>query len=374
MQELLRIEPKDVVNYYKDELTDYEIYMELAKIEKNPSMRDILMRLASYEEKHSRFWRKVAEELGIDVSKVGPSRISILTTKLLRRILGLAFIVKLRESEEMKVIRRYYELVKSGALGPMTRDLENILLDEVVHEDFFSMEGSRFEAFINNVRDAIYGMSDGLVEVLAAVAGLAPIVTNPLVITLAGIIVGASGTLSMAIGAYMSVKAQRDIREARISKMEIEVNTISTEERETRARRALEKLGISDHEVPRRAAKDPSLLRRLLEVSELGYSEKALEDPARSALYTGIFYLLGSILVVAPFPLLGYLIGNINALLISVALVALVQGMSGVITAISGSGRIARNAALMIGLSLGAAGATYSIGSLAKALFGVSLG
>jgi len=48
--------------------------------------------------------------------------------------------------------------------------------------------------------------------------------------------------------------------------------------------------------------------------------------------------------------------------------------MSGVITAISGSGRIARNAALMIGLSLGAAGATYSIGSLAKALFGVSLG
>ena len=45
----------------------------------------------------------------------------------------------------------------------------------------------------DKVRDAIYGMSDGLIEVLASVAGLTGVFINNVYIAVGGIVFGASG-------------------------------------------------------------------------------------------------------------------------------------------------------------------------------------
>ncbi len=105
----------------------------------------------------------------------------------------------------------------------------------------------------------------------------------------------------------------------------------------------------------------------------MGLSEEALESPGRSALYTGIFYLIGALLVIAPFPLLGHVIGNVGSLYVSIMLVALAQAISGLLTAISGSGRIAHTMVMNIALSLGAAAATYTIGTIAHQILHIAI-
>ncbi|GAB6945314.1 VIT1/CCC1 transporter family protein [Vulcanisaeta sp. JCM 14467] len=372
----LRLSRDEIIENYRDELTDAEIYAALARVESNERLREELLKLSQYEVGHAEFWRFIANQVGIDVSNVGPSRFSIAFSVLVRKLLGLGFLVKLRESSEVEAIRRYGEMVRRRVLGPYTDRLREILLDEVAHEEVFRDEESRFEAFINNIRDAMYGMSDGLVEVLAAVAGLAPVVTNPILITLAGLIVGAAGTLSMAVGAYMSTKAQRDIRETALSKIDIELENLSAEDRAKRVRDSLSRMGIDEKtasEIAPGLSTNVNISKRLAEISEVGFSEEALESPGKSALYTGIFYLIGALLVIAPFPLLGHLIGNVGSLYISIILVALAQAISGLLTAISGSGHIARTMIMNIALSLGAAAATYTIGTIAHQLLHIAI-
>nr|KJR72450.1 MAG: hypothetical protein TU36_01985 [Vulcanisaeta sp. AZ3] len=372
----LSLSSEEIINNYKDELTDAEIYAALAKIERNEKLREELTKLSQYESGHAEFWRDVARKVGVDVSNVRPSRFTILTSMFIRRLFGLGFLVKLRESAEIEAIRRYGELISRRALGPYTEKLRAILLDEVAHEEVFKEEASRFEAFINNIRDAMYGMSDGLVEVLAAVAGLAPVVANPLLITLAGLIVGAAGTLSMSVGAYMSTKAQRDIRETRLSKVDIELENLNLEDRVRRVRDALVELGIDEQRASNTApnlAESVDISKRIVGINEVGVSKEALESPGKSALYTGLFYLIGALLVVAPFPIVGRIIGNIGSLYISIAIVAAAQAISGLLTAISGSGKISRTMLINIALSLGAAAATYTIGTIAHELLHVAI-
>lgn len=243
----LKLSKDEILENYKDELTDAEIYAALARVENNDKLREELLKLSQYEVGHAEFWKFIAKQAGIDVSGIKPSRFSVAFSVLIRRLLGLGFLVKLRESAEVEAIKRYGEMVRKRALGPYTDRLREILLDEVLHEEVFKEEASRFEAFINNIRDAMYGMSDGLVEVLAAVAGLAPVVTNPILITLAGLIVGTAGTLSMAVGgAYMSTKAQRDIRETMLSKIDIELENLDVEDRTRRVKDALSRMGIDE--------------------------------------------------------------------------------------------------------------------------------
>ena len=67
-----------------------------------------------------------------------------------------------------------------------------------------------------------------------------------MLIALAGLIVGTAGTLSMAAGAYMSTKAQRDIRETKLSKIEMELENLDFEDRVRRVKDSLMRLGIDE--------------------------------------------------------------------------------------------------------------------------------
>ena len=62
---------------------------------------------------------------------------------------------------------------------------------------------------LNHIRDVIFGMYDGLVEVFAATAGLAIAIQNPTLVLFGGIIFAISGTLSMAGSSYLSQRSTR---------------------------------------------------------------------------------------------------------------------------------------------------------------------
>ncbi|MHA1505591.1 MAG: VIT1/CCC1 transporter family protein [Candidatus Asgardarchaeia archaeon] len=150
---------------------------------------------------------------------------------------------------------------------------------------------------VEHIRDIFLGMNDSLVEMLATIAGMTGAYgKKPFIIGVIGSIVGLSGMLSMAIGTYISVKNQREVKEQKLFESKI-----------------------------------------VKEVLEEGVEyEELLEDPLKSAYYTGLFYILGTGLIVFPFFLgiessYALMISSLAAVvawIISGSLIALTSGLS----------------------------------------------
>ncbi|MFQ1021599.1 VIT1/CCC1 transporter family protein [Tardisphaera saccharovorans] len=196
----------------RNETVDMLTYRILASHERDPELSQLMQRLADVESRHVAFWASFTRQMGLEVK---PSRFR---TKLLakgysifRRFFGLSLTVKLLELHEQTAIREYSRLLEENpGLSPEQKTgLEKIINDEKDHE----LELINEELRVNpeGVRDAVYGMSDALVEVLAAVSGLAGVLIRPLLITIGGLIVGASGTLSMGAGAYVSTQSEKEL-------------------------------------------------------------------------------------------------------------------------------------------------------------------
>lgn len=132
---------------------------------------------------------------------------------MLYRLIGLGLTLKLLELEERKAIEYYTLLIESEELSREEKEeLRKILEDELVHEEELVSKESMFKGFLEHVRDAVLGMSDGLVEILSVAAGLAGVYNNSFNVAVASTIVGIAGALSMGIGSYTSVRAQRQVR------------------------------------------------------------------------------------------------------------------------------------------------------------------
>ena len=113
---------------------------------------------------------------------------------LSRRVLGLGLTMKIMEREEHQLEERMERHGRGARLPKIDERRENELKAEILGHN----------RVLGNIRDIFFGMSDGLVEILAAVSGIGAALQPPLLVIIAGSIVAVSGTLSMAGGAYLS--------------------------------------------------------------------------------------------------------------------------------------------------------------------------
>ncbi len=112
------------------------------------------------------------------------------------------------------------------------------------------------------------------------------------------------------------------------------------------------------------------LLGKVAAEEEHGIREEVIEEPFKAGLYTGLFYILGSI-----FPLLPYfLLLPINiAVPLSFTLAALLLSITGFIIAVSGGINIKHKVIEMVVAGLGAAVITYLIGYAASTILGIEV-
>jgi len=306
---------------YRAELFDHRFYSSLAEKEESPKVKDVLSELARGELEHSNFWRKVAERRGVRLEGLGiRDRVRLFLLSKLRRVVGLTVVLKIAEFGEEEDAEKYYALSKAeGFTDTERKGLEDIMMQELVHEDLLIQT----QLDVNKVRDAIYAVSDGLIEVLAAVSGLAGLFPSPLFVALGGLIVGVSGMISMSIGAYLSSKSEEDIRK--------------NAERKARLRRALE--GNM--------------------VEEKREEQSRAEESVRT---TAISYILGALIPVIPFFLgLEGLAGLLSSYLLTGGTTFVVGALIGLLSDVSPW----RKGAVMSGLALGAALVTHGLGLLA---------
>ena len=177
----------------EDEIFAARIYRRLALMRRVPSLRAVLLEIASMEERHVKYWRKFSERRVVDPSEIGVSRFKVALYAALLRLLGLGLTPRILEMDEREAVS---EIVESPELSEEERaGLAELIEDELVHEQELAREESRLEELLSHVRDAVLGMNDGLVEVLSVTAGLVGAYGDPFYVAPGGLVVGAAGAV-----------------------------------------------------------------------------------------------------------------------------------------------------------------------------------
>jgi VIT1/CCC1 family predicted Fe2+/Mn2+ transporter len=358
--------------FWEDEYIATRIYGSIAKRHKDRS--ETFDALARMEAGHGALWERMYGEYSAN-EKPSASlwlRTKLVLSKFLLRLIGLSAFIRYLELSESSAIRTYGELLDAPELKPHRDELKSVIQDEVHHEVLLLGEVIKVKGNVDDVRNAVYGMVDSLVEVLAVVVGLAVVLVNPVVVALGGVIAASAGTLSMSAGAYLSSKSQKDLVEGRIADFSVRA-WVMPEKQAERIGRRLEQWGLPTgvaSEVSAEVVKNHDLAEALGKAVDLGISEDSVEDPIRAARSTGVYYFIGSLAPISPF--LAMIRGQLGVALAITFSLTLLSIVSAVIAMLSGVG-IKRKIFEMDAVALAAAVATFVIGFIARTFLGISV-
>ena len=178
----------------QNELTESVIYEEIAKFAKGEENKQTLLRLAKEERAHYEIWKQYT---GIEMK---PEKLKILKYKLLARILGFTFAVKLMENGEEGAQAEYslliQEVPESTHIREQEEEHEAALLDMLDEES------------LQYVGSMVLGLNDALVELTGSLAGFTFALQNTRLIALSGLIIGISATFSMASSEFLAARSE----------------------------------------------------------------------------------------------------------------------------------------------------------------------
>jgi vacuolar iron transporter family protein len=214
-------------------------------------------------------------------------------------------------------------------------------------------------------RAAVFGMSDGLVTNVSLILGFAGAHPAPGVVRLAGLAGLVAGAFSMASGEYISMTAQRELFER---ELEVERRAIQ-ESPETETEELVEiftRKGLAP-EVARRIAvevmADPQFALETHAREELGVDPSSLGSPWSAALWSFLSFIVGAFIPLAPW-LVG---GGTAAVVWSIVLSGIAAlALGAVLGQLTGRSRLL-SALRALGITVLAAGITYSVGRLVGA-------
>lgn len=178
----------------QNELTESVIYEEIAKFAKGEENKEVLLRLAKEEKAHYEIWKNYT---GIEMK---PEKCKIFKFKLIARILGFTFAIKLMENGEEAAQDEYEilanEVEESASIRAQEEEHEAALI-EMLDEERLQYVGSM-----------VLGMNDALVELAGSLAGFTFALQNTKLIALSGLIIGISATFSMASSEFLAARSE----------------------------------------------------------------------------------------------------------------------------------------------------------------------
>ncbi|MDR0910880.1 MAG: VIT1/CCC1 transporter family protein [Spirochaetaceae bacterium] len=187
---------KQAIVIQRTEMTEYLVYLRLAKICKNEANAKVLKDIAEAEKGHAAFWQ---QQTGIEVQ---PDRWHIAWTVFWARLLGLTFTLKRMEKNEGTASHLYSMLVEQvpGA--------EKLMKDEAEHEH--ALLQMLDEQILQYAGSIVLGLNDALVELTGSLAGFTFALGDPKTVSVAGLVTGISAAFSMAASEYLSARAENN--------------------------------------------------------------------------------------------------------------------------------------------------------------------
>ena len=222
-------------------------------------------------------------------------------------------------------------------------------------------------ARMGRLREVVFGAQDGLLSIVALVTSVAVAVESQTTVVIAGLAGALPGMISMATGALLGSRAERDVQRAEIEREARELEENPAEELAELVV-LFQREGMTFQEARQMAdeiAQDRDLWLRTLVEKELGISPDVTTNPVKDAMVMGLAFIIGAAIPLVPhFFLTGsQAVGvSVGATLAGLFVLGLVKG------------RMVERSPLLQGLEiLGigtlSAGIGYALGELIPRLF-----
>lgn len=169
----------------------------------------------------------------------------------------------------------------------------NTYRDPIAHKELHDPKSA---SRLNWLRASVLGANDGIVSVAAVIVGVAGASNTSHFILTAGIAATVAGALSMAVGEYVSVSAQRDTEKALLAKERWELANMPEEEL-AELTAIYEKKGLSK-ETARKVADELTAHDAFTAhvEAELGIDPSALTNPWHAAYASAGAFFCGAII------------------------------------------------------------------------------
>ena len=339
-------------------------YQRLIKKADNERTKQLLVEISANELSDAESWSERIGQLADGDTKL--ARVYFLNQRvgLMMGILGTRGFFEwaiIAEDESIEDLS-----IQAGNLTDMaTSEIwTRIASDERLHierikKEVLGMEGWEM-AGGGGVRDVILGANDGLVSILALVAGVYGAITESHVILVAGVAGAIAGAISMGAGAYLSSKSEKEVTERERARKGIRKRRTPEEEREElvkfyqdRGFKIQEAQAIAD-----RVASEMESRAVFTIGEELGLTSEESWPPVKAATLTGLSFAIFSLIPILPFVFMEVTSAAITAVIASVATLFGVGASKAIFTRKSWL----RSGAEMMAIGTLAAAATYAIG------------
>lgn len=357
--------------YWRDEMEAADIYERLAREARDEETRQLLLEMRDTERRHARRWEERILELGGELPPP-PSPWKARWLGWLSRLAGQERVFRQLEAVERQAVAGYGAGVTDTASARLAAEMQ---ADEKQHAiDLRAMtrnEPQGVEAILNRetwhtsgggaMRELVFGVNDGLVSTLSLVSGVAGAAVSQGVVLLAGFAGLLSGAISMAAGAYISTKSQREVYEAQVNREREELEQ-DPEEEKAELRTLYRLKGYSVEEAERlveRISQDGDLMLESLVRDELGLMPEAFPNPLLAGAQSGGAFVVGALI-----PLIGYLFfSGMTATVVSAGISIAALFVVGVLKTLFTGLSWLRSGLEMVVIGIFATAITYWIGS-----------
>lgn len=300
-------------------------YARLAAKTEDDTTKRLLMGIGTGEAEDAGHWAEGIAGLQHERPKARGASLMDLRIALMMGILGTrgffewAIIAEDESLEDLAVLAG--NLTDSDSARIWTR----IAADERLHiqrikTQILGMEGWEMGGG-GGVRDVIFGANDGLVSILALMAGVYGAAPDPRLILISGVGGAVAGAVSMGAGAYISSKSEREVTEKESRRKGIGVQRKPEEERAELAK-FYQALGLSQGEAEAVAERVLSRMELQAEYSMGDVGGLTAEEswpPIKAGVLTGLSFAFASLVPILPFAFMDVNRAAFTAVLASLA-------------------------------------------------------
>jgi VIT1/CCC1 family predicted Fe2+/Mn2+ transporter len=299
------LEAAQKVRVYK--LMQAKGYERLVRKATDERIKQLLVEISATELSDSEHWSQKIRELGGESEK--SPRVSFLNQRvgLMMGILGTRGFFEwaiIAEDESVEDLA-----IQAGNISDVAASEEwtRIASDERLHiermkKEVLGMEGWEMGGG-GGVRDVIFGANDGLVSILALVAGVYGAITESYPILIAGIAGAVAGAISMGAGAYLSSKSEKEVTERESEKKGTRKKRTPEEEREKLVK-FYQARGFKKQEaeiIAHRVASELESATAYTIGEEVGLTSEESWPPIKAATLTGLSFAIVSLIPILPF-------------------------------------------------------------------------
>lgn len=357
-------------NFRQDEIDAANLYRAMASAEPRTEIAELYLRLAASEDRHADFWVNQLQQSGIESDEGHPSwRSRVLAWIAIR--FGPELVLPTIAAQEQTGQTMYDDSPEAsetelpgdersharilGVLSGARGGVEGSLISQ--------LEGRHRRVGANALRAAVLGANDGLVSNLSLVMALAGAELENRAVLIAGLAGLLAGSISMALGEWISVQSSRELLEEQLAVEAEEIRLMPEEETEELSL-IYQAKGFPENDARKIAEQlmsNEATALQTMASEELGLEATSLGGSAWVAAFASFsLFAIGAIGPVAPF---AFFDGSLAVIISIIVSTLMLFAIGAGITLVTGRSLL-HSGGRQIGFGLTAAAITYGIGHL----------